>query len=51
VSLAERQDWRIIALDANRLLKSFQIDTQWVVVTGAPSSGKTTLLQGIPLTV
>lgn len=39
-----RQDFRFVPLDPNALLAPFQVQTNWHVLTGAPSCGKTTLI-------
>jgi predicted ATPase len=37
-------DYRYIDLDPDLLLTPFKVDTNWHVITGAPSCGKTTLI-------
>ncbi len=39
-----QQDYRFAELDPDILLTPFQVQTKWHVITGAPSCGKTTLI-------
>jgi len=39
-----QQDYRFSELDPEMLLTPFQVETKWHVITGAPSCGKTTLI-------
>ena len=40
----ESPNYNLIALDPNLLSTPFKIQTNWHVITGAPSSGKTTMI-------
>ena len=40
-----RPDYRSIELNPNRTTYSFQVRTNWHVIAGAPSAGKSTLIQ------
>lgn len=42
--LKNRSDFLTTALDPNMLKTPFAVETNWHVITGAPSSGKTTLI-------
>lgn len=45
MSLTNRSNFLETVLDPNILLTPFKIKTNWHVITGAPSSGKTTLIK------
>ena len=44
MSSSYQQDYRFSELDPKMLLTAFQVETKWHVITGAPSCGKTTLI-------
>lgn len=44
MSARSQPDFRIIPLETNLLTTPFRIQTNWHVITGAPSCGKTTLI-------